>query len=102
MAARLEFRDDAGKTRTLELSESRDAIIGRNPDCDLVLIHEVVSRRHARLSFQSGSWTIVDLSAHGTLVNRIRISGDKPAALSPGDRVQIGDVFLDFIVADAS
>jgi hypothetical protein len=63
-------------------------LIGRHPDCDVVLSHPTVSRHHARLNFRDGRWVLCDLaSTNGTTVNRDRVGR---CELRPGDRVVIG------------
>ena len=66
-----------------------ELLIGRNPDCDVVLSAPAVSRQHARLTFREGSWILHDLdSTNGTLVNGAPV---RQCKLEPGDRVVIGD-----------
>lgn len=43
--------------------------IGRNPENDLVIIHERVSRRHASIEFNRGRFVLVDTSTNGTYVH---------------------------------
>jgi hypothetical protein len=70
--------------------------IGRSPDCDVFLDDVTVSRRHAILSEQDGSFTIEDLgSLNGTFLNRRRI--EAPARLEDGDELQIGKYRLIFL-----
>ena len=72
--------------------EHEDLILGRHPDCDIVLTHSTVSRRHARLSFRDGHWIVRDLdSTNGTTVNDTRVVR---CQLLPGDRLVIGDEHL--------
>jgi hypothetical protein len=71
------------------------ATIGRSRDCDVVLADPNVSRRHAELRPSAGSWVISDLgSTNGVKVNGRRI--DHPAALNPGDRIELGTAALTF------
>ena len=66
--------------------------IGRSAACDLVVDSVLVSRQHAQLECSPGRCTIEDLgSSNGTYVNGRRVSR---AALSPGDRLRLGDVEL--------
>jgi len=66
--------------------------IGRSAACDLVVDSVLVSRQHAQLECAAGRCTIEDLgSSNGTFVNGRRVSR---AALSPGDRLRLGDVEL--------
>ncbi len=69
-----------------------DLLIGRHPDCDVVLAGPAVSRRHARLVFRDGAWILQDLdSTNGTLVNSARVGRCR---LNAGDRLVIGDTQL--------
>jgi FHA domain len=64
-------------------------LLGRHPACDVVLGDLSVSRRHARLRYQDGGWTLHDLdSTNGTKVNGLRVGR---CALRPGDRLALGD-----------
>lgn len=50
-----------------------------------------VSRRHATLQGSGGQYAIIDHnSSNGTFVNGVRIPGETPQPLHPGDEVQIG------------
>ena len=71
-------------------------MIGRAGDqCELVLPHATVSRRHARLSLSGEALTIEDLSStNGTTVNGATLHSGAPAALQAGYRLRIGDVEL--------
>jgi serine/threonine protein kinase len=73
--------------------------IGRTNGNDFVISGRTVSRRHARLWFDSnrGIWYLEDLqSANGTLVNNVRISGS--VALKDGDVINFGDEIVVFNV----
>jgi pSer/pThr/pTyr-binding forkhead associated (FHA) protein len=62
--------------------------IGRHPDSDIRLEDVTVSRRHAQLRIEDGSYTVADLgSLNGTYVNQERIES---IALEDGDEIQIG------------
>jgi serine phosphatase RsbU (regulator of sigma subunit) len=70
-------------------------VIGRNPDCDLVLEPKSVSRRHAAIIRRNREHVIKDLgSTRGTQVNGQRLSD--PAVLTNGSVIQIGEVQLIF------
>ena len=90
MAGWLQIRKDNSLVATTRLTGSR-VVIGRSPDCDVVLASDSVSRQHAELVAQGESWTVRDLgSRNGTGVNGARMTGER--ALQPGDVVQV-DVF---------
>jgi hypothetical protein len=76
-----------GKTYTLEASEIN---LGRDPSNDIVINDAEVSRKHARLLFQEGSYVLEDLgSTNGTYINGQRLMG--PYQLRHGDLVLLGE-----------
>lgn len=87
--AYLELRLAKGPVSYRPLREPQ-VVIGRSPSVELQLDHDTVSRRHAELSCDPfGRFWVRDLgSTNGTLVNGERI---KERALSPGDRIRVGD-----------
>ncbi len=63
-------------------------IIGRLPDCDIILPDRQVSRRHARIFRQDDTYFIEDLgSKNGTWVNGQPLTGTR--RLEDGDEIQI-------------
>ncbi|MDO4796864.1 MAG: DUF3662 and FHA domain-containing protein [Coriobacteriales bacterium] len=86
------FDISSGKTYTITTPH---AIIGRERTEGGIVLHDPnVSRRHAELSFQDGTWRISDLhSTNGTLVNDMDV---REATLHEGDLVTIGLVNLEF------
>lgn len=70
---------------------AKPAAIGRTPACDVCLVHEAVSRRHATLLPRAGTWFIVDeRSGGGTFLNGIRLQPAEPSLLTSGDLLRIG------------
>jgi hypothetical protein len=70
------------------------SLLGRSINCDLVIDHPSVSRKHALLSFDEGGMRITDLgSKNGTFVDDIRVTGT--VVTSFGSRIRIG--YLDFL-----
>src|SRR5512138_2483867 len=74
------------------LEEGQEIVVGRSSDLDMVLVEEMVSRRHARIAMKGGAITIQDLgSTNGTFVNGEKI---RQTQLREGDRVLIGTSIL--------
>jgi pSer/pThr/pTyr-binding forkhead associated (FHA) protein len=63
-------------------------VIGRGPECDIVVDDPGVSRRHALVKPGRGGFTVSDESANGTFVNGKRMTGAH--ALAHGDVLGIG------------
>jgi Domain of unknown function (DUF4388)/Inner membrane component of T3SS, cytoplasmic domain len=77
------------------LSDNGEVVIGRSSELDLVLIEDMVSRKHAKLTLQPGQVTISDLgSTNGTFVNGEKV---KRAQLKEGDRILIGTSILKLV-----
>jgi pSer/pThr/pTyr-binding forkhead associated (FHA) protein len=74
-------------------------VIGREPDCDVVLAGREVSRRHATIRPTIQGYLLTDTSTTGTYVNRRRVNGTQ--VLGMGDVIRIGDDELRF-EADAA
>ncbi|WP_146647402.1 DUF4388 domain-containing protein [Labilithrix luteola] len=73
-------------------------IVGRSSDLDMVLVEDMVSRKHARITMQQDQIWIEDLgSTNGTFVNGEKI---KRARLKEGDRVLIGTSILKVIAGE--
>ncbi len=77
-------------------------LIGRSPDCDLVVPDRQVSRYHARLRREGTAFVLEDLgSKNGTHLNGTRIEG--PTPVQDGDEIQIAlAVKLTFLGTDAT
>ena len=77
------------------LAEAGELVIGRSSELDMVLIEDMVSRKHARITLQPGQITISDLgSTNGTFVNGEKV---KRARLKEGDRILIGTSILKLV-----
>jgi pSer/pThr/pTyr-binding forkhead associated (FHA) protein len=82
------------------LQDARDLVIGRSSDLDMVLIEDMVSRKHAKITLQDGAITIADLgSTNGTFVNGEKV---KKTQLKEGDRVLIGTSILKLVTVQRS
>jgi hypothetical protein len=82
------------------LGQQAEIVVGRSSDLDLVLVEDMVSRRHARITCADQQIAIEDLgSTNGTFVNGEKIAR---AALKEGDRVLIGMSILKVVALDPS
>src|SRR5579862_3379457 len=81
------------------IAPEKQILIGRSSDLDMVLVEDMVSRKHARIAMQADQIWIEDLgSTNSTFVNGEKI---KRARLKEGDRVLIGTSILKLIAGDA-
>ncbi len=70
---------------------SGSLLIGRLPECDVLLSDTLVSRMHARISVQGDSVVVEDLhSTNGVYVNGQRVGHS--TVLCEGDRILIGTI----------
>jgi hypothetical protein len=85
------------------LGRRAELSVGRQPDCDLVIDHHSVSKRHALLRWDEGQQccTLCDLgSTNGTFVNAItRI--EREVVLADGDIVGFGEIAFWFLLAES-
>ena len=101
-ASRLALRFISGKYQGGEFPVVRDKeiIVGRSSDLDMVLVEDMVSRKHARITYENDQIVIEDLgSTNGTFVNGEKI---RRAQLKEGDRVLIGTSILKVIATQDS
>lgn len=97
---RLALRFISGKYQGGEfpLGDSMEILVGRSSDLDMVLVEDMVSRRHARIACSDQQIVIEDLgSTNGTFVNGEKI---KRTSLKEGDRVLIGTSILKVVQID--
>lgn len=104
-SAQLKIINRFGVTRFLPLSKSVFTV-GRKAENDLQLLSDTVSRQHAEIVYENGTYYLVDVgSKRGTYVNDQRI---ERCALHHQDRLRIGGddeqqiIFLDDSVENAS
>jgi hypothetical protein len=82
------------------LRMEREIVIGRSSDLDMVLVEDMVSRKHAKISTQGGQIVIQDLaSTNGTFVNGEKV---KKMRLKEGDRILIGTSIIKLVAMDES
>lgn len=74
--------------------DQTSVVIGRTPECDVILYDAGVSRRHARIFDEGAGFHIEDLgSSNGTVVNGSKISKQP---LRDGDSIILGPVRFTF------
>jgi NADPH-dependent 2,4-dienoyl-CoA reductase/sulfur reductase-like enzyme/pSer/pThr/pTyr-binding forkhead associated (FHA) protein len=80
-----------GEPLVFFLHPRQRCILGRIPECDIVLSDMSVSRKHAEISPAADGFHIRDLgSSNGVSVNQTRL--DNPYHLAGNDRIMIGNV----------
>ena len=82
----------------LPLHPGREIIIGRSSDLDMVLVEDMVSRKHAKITTSAEQIHIQDLgSTNGTFVNGEKI---KKSQLQEGDRILIGTSIIKLVTSN--
>ena len=80
------------------LRPNREIIIGRSSDLDMVLVEDMVSRKHAKITTDENVVSIQDLgSTNGTFVNGEKV---RKAELKDGDRILIGTSIIKIVFVD--
>ena len=80
------------------LRPHREIIIGRSSELDMVLVEDMVSRKHAKITTDDKVVTIQDLgSTNGTFVNGEKV---RKADLKDGDRILIGTSIIKIVYVD--
>ncbi len=87
-------QDEVAGTTRFELNES-ETVIGRHPDCDIVVEVGAVSRFHAKITKRANEFVLEDQgSRNGTFLNGQLVAGEQ--VLREGDKVRICEVELTF------
>ncbi|MEO6951583.1 MAG: DUF4388 domain-containing protein [Polyangia bacterium] len=82
------------------LRTDREIVVGRSSELDMVLVEDMVSRKHATITATSDAILIQDLgSTNGTFVNGEKI---KKVRLKEGDRILIGTSIIKLVQADGA
>lgn len=77
-----------------------EIVIGRSSELDMVLVEDMVSRRHAKITVTGGQIFLQDLgSTNGSFVNGERI---KRAKLNEGDRILVGTSIIKLVAVDVA
>jgi hypothetical protein len=100
MAHALRFISGKYQGGEFPLLADREIVVGRSSDLDMVLVEDMVSRKHAKIAAENGQIVIQDLgSTNGTFVNGEKV---KRARLQEGDRILIGTSIIKLVASDAS
>ena len=79
----------------LPLKPSGTFVIGRDADCDMCIVHPMISRRHCIITGENGKYFITDNhSTNGVLVNGNPLK--KPTRIREMDKIFIGGIRLFF------
>jgi DNA-binding response OmpR family regulator len=100
-SAALLIQQPDGSMREAPLQAER-VVLGRAPECDIVVEGRLISRQHATISRVGPTYMLEDLGSHnGTTVNGRRVSG--AWTLRAGDLIELGGVGrLTFVDGDAT
>lgn len=86
----LRVSEGALKGLNLKLQGPHAQVLGRDAQADLIVADSSISRRHARLTPDTGQVGVEDLgSSNGTFVNDERV---QRGTMRPGDRLRLGNV----------
>lgn len=66
--------------------DKRSCVIGRSGQCDVVIPHEAVSRKHCQIDFLDGELFVMDLGS----INGVSVDGQK---IPPNERVKFQQYF---------
>lgn len=93
---KLVYHDSSGTKGTVEMG-AETILIGRAADCQIQTQDGLVSRRHARVSYDGAYWIEDNGSANGVYVGSERVQRYK---LRPGDVFRCGHLEVRFEVED--
>ena len=96
-AAQWALRFISGKYQGGEfpLRPHREIVIGRSSELDMVLVEDMVSRKHAKIITDENTVTIEDLgSTNGTFVNGEKV---RTSEIKDGDRILIGTSIIKLV-----
>ncbi len=86
------------------LIRRNDILIGRGPDCDLILMDKKASRHHAvlKVTYAAETREVVHLLEDLESTNHVYYNGHmvRTCRLNDGDKIQIGDTILRFSLQD--
>ena len=70
-----------------------EIMLGRDPACDIPIMDDTASTKHAQLTYHHGQWWLEDLaSTNGTSLNDSPV--DMPTVITSGDEIKCGSTRL--------
>lgn len=91
---KLFFLNSSVKGQSYELSGD-EYVIGRSPDCDIIINDPSVSRVHARITHKGNKFFIEDLKSHnGTWIDNKSIDPGKKNQVKEGTTLTLGNALL--------
>lgn len=79
-------------SQTLHFTQG-DIVIGRNPECEIILDDATTSAHHARLAYHHNQWWLEDLqSTNGTKLNNETVQ--TATIVVSGDTIQCGQTVI--------
>jgi hypothetical protein len=86
-----------GPARGQKYPLNNEAVLGRQPGCDVLIDVGAVSRRHAKVLREGGDYYVEDLqSRNGTFLNDQKLEFRR--VLKHGDQVRVCDVEFEFLL----
>lgn len=98
--ARIEYQDGSGLGKSVEVPVvEQGCLIGRSPQCHVVLASHSVSRTHGRILCDNDRFVFQDLGGvNGSFVNDRKVIGT--VGLADGDVIRLGDIRVTFRVGE--
>ncbi len=95
--------DSNNETKDLIRLEAGDSwIAGRDPQTQILIKDQRVSRRQFEIRKMGAGFSIIDMgSVNGTLLNGVPVSSSEPVPLKSGDSISVLDNFFYFELHDA-
>ncbi len=91
------FGNQQFQKHDLQPSQDQKAewLIGRSPDCDIVLNSPEISRIHGRILYTDRAYHYLDMgSTSGSILNGELLNAASPYPLNIGDLLQLGETFI--------
>jgi len=88
----LTIQTSGESSQTLNFAQG-DIVIGRDPECEIILDDATISAHHARLTYHHNQWWLEDLqSTNGTKINNETVQ--TATIIVNGDTIQCGQTVI--------